>query len=91
MKQKHDHANLQSDAAGLVLPKNVIRIDENLIRDLLDQVVTKSVKQTLHALLDAEASERATKAHRGHALGAKRYMDMDRIKELDKETITGVA
>lgn len=68
MKYKHDQQHLQSEEANSMLPKNVIRIDEGMIRDHLDQVVTKSVEQTLNALLDAEADR---------LCGAQRYERSD--------------
>jgi putative transposase len=45
-------------------PKNVISIDEGVIREHLDQVVTRTVEETLNALLDAEADR---------LCGARRY------------------
>ncbi len=46
------------------LPKNVIRIDEGVMREHLDRVVRSTVEETLNALLDAEAD---------HLCGARRY------------------
>jgi putative transposase len=47
-----------------VQPGNVIRIDEGVIRQHLDQVVVRTVEETLNAMLEAEADQ---------LCGAKRY------------------
>jgi transposase-like protein len=46
------------------MPRNVININEGVIREHLDEVVTRTVEQTLNALLDAEADR---------LCGARRY------------------
>ncbi len=61
-KEKQSQKREQGEAIGG--PKNVIKIDEGVIREHLDEVVTKTVEQTLNALLDAEADQ---------LCGAKRY------------------
>jgi transposase-like protein len=42
-------------AAEQAMPGGVIRVDENLIQSHLDEVVVRTVEQTLNAMLDAEA------------------------------------
>lgn len=46
------------------MPRNVIRIDEGVMREHLDRVVRSTVEETLNAMLDAEADQ---------LCGAKRY------------------
>src|SRR3712207_9524405 len=42
---------------GMALPGNVVRIDEQRIKDHLGRVVRGTVEDTLNALLDAEADQ----------------------------------
>lgn len=51
-----DKQNEKIDSSSVeTLPKNVISIDEGVIREHLNQVVTCIVEETLNALLEAEA------------------------------------
>jgi len=56
---------------GTALPGNVVRIDEERIRDHLGRIVRGTVEDTLNALLDAEA-DRLCNATRYERTGARR-------------------
>lgn len=65
MSTIEDKSSEQIEKSGAsAAPKNVISIDEGVIREHLDQVVTRTVEETLNALLDAEADR---------LCGARRY------------------
>jgi putative transposase len=65
MSTIEDKSSEQIDKSGASAPpKNVISIDEGVIREHLDEVVTRTVKTTLNALLEAEADQ---------LCGARRY------------------
>lgn len=55
MKQKEQEQKEEKRGAE-ALPKNVISIDEGMIVSTLTQVVTRTVEETLNALLEAEAA-----------------------------------
>lgn len=56
---------------GTALPGNVVRIDEERIKDHLGRIVRGTVEDTLNALLDAEA-DRLCNAKRYERTGARR-------------------
>ena len=63
-EKNKDQKSEQSGA--LAPPKNVIRIDEGVIREHLDEVVTRTVEETLNALLEAEADRLCGAPHSEH-------------------------
>lgn len=65
MNRSEDNQEQKSEQSGATAPpKNVISIDEGVIREHLDEVVTRTVEETLNALLEAEADR---------LCGARRY------------------
>ena len=58
---------------GTAVPGNVVRIDEERIKDHLGRIVRGTVEDTLNALLDAEA-DRLCKATRYERTEARRDM-----------------
>ena len=48
---------IEAEDDGLKAVGNVIRIDQEHVRDHIDRVVRSSVEETINALLDAEAKQ----------------------------------
>lgn len=68
MNPTEQKASHDKEGSGASVPmRNVINIDEGVVREHLDAVVTRTVEQTLNALLDAEADRLCGAARYEHS------------------------